>query len=141
MDFLLLLLEFTLLPEKKTKLYFSFNLGNNSTKLQGLWFISNWCTNILSHASVTPPDDPGNANIYLPLASIAHALDCIEEVPTVCKLTVLKTSPNPGICLSAISSKASGVISLPVSPVPPVVIITSIFFFLVQSFNIFLISF
>ena len=129
MDFLLLLLEFILQLEKKIKFYFSFNLGNNSTKLQGLCFISNWCTNILSHASVTPPDDPGNANIYLPLASTAHALDCIEEVPTVSKLTFLNTSPKPGICLSAISSKASGVISLPVSPVPPVVIITSIFFF------------
>ena len=115
--------------EKKIKFYFSFNLGNNSTKLQGLWFISNWCTNILSHASVTPPDDPGNANIYLPLANTAHALDCIDEVPTVFKLIVLKTSPKPGICLSAISSSASGVISLPVKPVPPVVIITSIFFF------------
>ena len=34
------------------------------------------------------------------------------------KLIVLKTSPNPGICLSAISSTASGVISLPVKPVP-----------------------
>ena len=39
---------------------------------------------------------------------------------------VLKTSPKPGICLSAISLTASGVISLPVRPVPPVVIITSI---------------
>ena len=39
---------------------------------------------------------------------------------------VLNTSPNPGICLSAISFIASGVISLPVNPVPPVVIITSI---------------
>ena len=46
----------------------------------------------------------------------------------VFKLIFLKISPNPGICLSAISSTASGVISLPVKPVPPVVIITSIFF-------------
>ena len=67
--------------------------------------------------------------MYLPLASIAHALDCIDDVPTVSKLIFLNTSPKPGICLSAISSKASGVISLPVNPVPPVVIITSIFFF------------
>ena len=104
--------------------YFSFNLGNNSTKLQGLWLISNWWTKILSHASVTPPDDPGNANIYLPFESIAHARDWIDEVPTVSKLKYLNISPNPGTCLSAISSKASGVISLPVKPVPPVVITT-----------------
>ncbi len=98
--------------------YFSFNLGNNSTKLQGLWLISNWCFKISSHASVTPPEDPGNAKIYLPFDKTAHALDCIEDVPTVFKLIVLKTSPNPGIFLSAISSIASGVISLPVKPVP-----------------------
>ena len=55
--------------------YFSFNLGNNSTKLQGLCFIFNWCTKILSQASVTPPDEPGNANIYLPFERTAHALD------------------------------------------------------------------
>ena len=40
------------------------------------------------------------------------------------------------MCLSAISSNASGVISLPVKPVPPVVIITSIFSLFVQSFKI-----
>ena len=94
-----------------------------------------------SHASVTPPDDPGNANIYFPFAKTAQALDCIADVPTVFKLIVLKISPKPGICLSAISSIASGVMSLPVNPVPPVVIMTSIFFWLVQSFKIFMISF
>ena len=108
--------------------YFSFNLGNNSTKLQGLWLISNWYFKILSQASVTPPEDPGKANMYLPFDRTAQALDWIDDVPTVFKLIVLKTSPNPGICLSAISSTASGVMSLPVNPVPPVVIITSIFF-------------
>ena len=36
--------------------YFSFNLGNNSTKLHGLWFTSNWCFKIPSQASVTPPE-------------------------------------------------------------------------------------
>ena len=54
-------------------------------------------------------------------------------VPTVFKLIFLNTSPNPGICLSAISFNASGVISLPVKPVPPVVMITSIFSFLSHS--------
>ena len=96
--------------------YFSFNLGNNSTKLQGLWLISNWFFKIPSHASVTPPEEPGKAKTYLPFANTAHALDCIAEVPTVLRLIVRKTSPKPGICLSAISSIASGVISLPVSP-------------------------
>lgn len=109
--------------------YFSFSLGNNSTKLHGLWLISNWYFKIPSHASVTPPEEPGNAKTYLPFAKTAQALDWIAEVPTVLRLIVLKTSPKPGICLSAISSIASGVISLPVSPVPPVVIITSISFY------------
>ena len=120
--------------------YFSLSLGNNSTKLQGLWLISNWCFKIPSHASVTPPEEPGNAKIYFPLDKIAQALDWIDDVPTVFKLIVLKTSPNPGICLSAISSNASGVISLPVRPVPPVVIMTSISFWFVHSFKIFTIS-
>ena len=91
--------------------YFSLSLGNNSTKLQGLWLTSNWCFNIPSHASVTPPEDPGNAKIYFPLDKIAQALDWIDDVPTVFKLIVLKTSPNPGMCLSAISSNASGAVS------------------------------
>ena len=81
-----------------------------------------------SHASVTPPEDPGNAKTYLPFDNAAQALDCIEDVPTVFRLIVLNTSPNPGICLSAISLTASGVISLPVRPVTHVVIITSISF-------------
>ena len=70
--------------------YFSLSLGNNSTKLQGLWLMSNWCFKIPSHASVTPPDEPGNAKTYLPLANTALALDCIAEVPTVFKLMFLK---------------------------------------------------
>ena len=108
--------------------YYSLSLGKSSTKLHGLWLISNWYFKIPSHASVTPPDDPGNAKTYLPFANTAQALDCIAEVPTVLRLMVLKTSPKPGICLSAISSIASGVMSLPVRPVPPVVIITSMFY-------------
>jgi len=120
--------------------YFSLSLGNNSTKLQGLLLISSCCFKIPSQASVTPPDDPGNAKTYLPFAKTAQALDCIAEVPTVFKLIFLKTSPKPGICLSAISSTASGVMSLPVKPVPPVVITTSIFFLLIHSFKIKIIS-
>ena len=116
--------------------YFSFNRGNSSTKLQGLLLTFNWSFKIPSHASVTPPDDPGKAKIYLPFAKTAQALDCIAEVPTVFRLIVLKTSPKPGIFLSAISSIASGVMSLPVKPVPPVVITTSISFLLIHSFKI-----
>ena len=100
-----------------------------------------WCTKILSQASVTPPEEPGKANMYLPFAKTAHALDWIDDVPTVLRLITLKISPKPGISLSAISFIASGVMSLPVNPVPPVVIITSIFFFFNQYFRIFLISF
>ncbi len=102
--------------------------------------MSSWCFKIPSHASVTPPDDPGRAKTYLPFARTAQALDWIADVPTVFKLMVLKTSPKPGICLSAISLTASGVISLPVRPVPPVVIITSISSLPIHSFKIFLIS-
>ena len=121
--------------------YFSLSLGNNSTKLQGLWFTSSWWIKILSQASVTPPEEPGKANIYFPLERTAQALDCIEEVPTVSKLKYLNTSPKPGICLSAISLRASGVISLPVNPVPPVVMITSISFFSTHWLRILIISF
>ena len=126
--------------KKISKIIIFFKSWNNSTKLHGLWLISNWYFNIPSHASVTPPDEPGNANTYLPLAKTAQALDWIADVPIVFKLKFLKTSPNPVICLSAISSIASGVISLPVNPVPPVVMITSMFSWLIQSFKIFLIS-
>ena len=55
--------------------YFSLSLGNNSTKLQGLLLIFNCCFKIPSQASVTPPDDPGNANTYFPFAKTAQALD------------------------------------------------------------------
>ena len=90
--------------------------------------MSNWCFKIPSQASITPPEEPGSAKTYFPLANTAHALDCIADVPTVLRLIVLNISPKPGICLSAISFTASGVMSLPVKPVPPVVIITSTFF-------------
>ena len=63
--------------------YFSLSRGNNSTKLHGLWLISSWYLSILSQASVTPPEEPGKANIYFPLANTAQARDCIAEVPTV----------------------------------------------------------
>ncbi len=42
------------------------------------------------------------------------------EVPIFAKLRYRKSSPNPGICLDATSSRASGVTSRAVSPVPPV---------------------
>ena len=64
-------------------IYFSLSLGNNSTKLQGLWFISSWYFKIPSQASVTPPEDPGKANIYFPFPNTAQARDCIADVPTV----------------------------------------------------------
>ena len=42
--------------------YFSLSLGINSIKLQGLNLESNWNFKISSQASVTAPDEPGNAN-------------------------------------------------------------------------------
>ena len=37
----------------------------------------------MSHASFTPPDEPGRAKTYFPFFKIAEALDCKVEVPTV----------------------------------------------------------
>ena len=62
------------------------------------------------------------------LISAATARDWIAEVPILLKLTWRNSSPKPSICLFAISLTASGVVSLPVNPVPPVVIMQSISF-------------
>ena len=56
--------------------------------------------------------------MYLPFDKTAQALDCIDEVPTDFKLIVLKTSPKPGMCLSAISLIASGVIKIQIKQIP-----------------------
>ena len=50
----------------------------------------------------------------------------MAEVPILEKLIWRNSSPKPSIVLFAISITASGVVSLPVKPVPPVVIIQSI---------------
>ena len=47
------------------------------------------------------------------------------EVPIFWKLIQRKVSPKPSICFSNRPSSASGVTSRPVTPVPPVVITTS----------------
>jgi len=52
----------------------------------------------------------------------------------------LKISPKPGISLVNISFTASGVESLPVNPVPPVKITTSILLSIEQFFKFFLIK-
>src|SRR5579859_281582 len=48
------------------------------------------------------------------------------EVPIFCQLSQRKTSPKPGMVFSNTASKASGVTSRPVTPVPPVETTTSI---------------
>jgi hypothetical protein len=55
------------------------------------------------------------------LASPANARDCIVAVPISAKLTARKVSPKPGMSLSSSGSTASGVVSRPVKPVPPVI--------------------
>ena len=79
--------------------------------------------------------EPGRAKINFPFAKPASALDCREDVPILLKLTYLKISPNPGIFFSITSSTASGVESLPVKPVPPVKITTSISFLFIELDN------
>ena len=96
-----------------------------STRLHGLWLIFNWCFKIPSHASLHAFVDPGRENIYVFLYIPPNALDCIVEVPILVELIWWKRAAKPSIFFSKSGSMASGVLSLPVSPVPPVVIITS----------------
>ena len=42
--------------------------------MQGLLFTSSWLFRIPSQASVTPPDEPGKANTYLPFDNIEYFL-------------------------------------------------------------------
>jgi hypothetical protein len=63
--------------------YCSRNRGISSTKLQGLWRLSNWWTNILVHPSFTAPFEPGSAKMYVPRASTAQARLWMVEVPIV----------------------------------------------------------
>ena len=83
--------------------------------------------------------EPGKEKTYFPFTTHPNALDCIDDVPILVKLICLNNSPKPSIILSEISNNASGVESLPVKPVPPVVIITSIFFLFDHSIIVFLI--
>ena len=73
-----------------------------------------------SHAVRHAPVEPGNANRNVPLARPANARDCSVLVPISSKLSARNSSPKPGICLSSSGSRASGVESRPVNPVPPV---------------------
>ena len=80
------------------------------------------------HASLHAPGDPGKQNIYVEFATPAKALDCTVDVLIFLYDKYLKISPKPSIFLSSNTSTASGVPSLPVTPVPPVVITTLIDF-------------
>ena len=65
----------------------------------------------------------------------------LHDEPILLKLTCLNNSPKPSISLLAKSFIASGVVSLPVNPVPPVVMIQSIFLLLENFWIVFLIKF
>ena len=52
-----------------------YNTRSKDIKLSSESLISYWCFRIPSHASVTPPDEPGKAKIYLPFDNTAQALD------------------------------------------------------------------
>ena len=79
----------------------------------------------LSHASEQAPAEPGKQNIYVRLATPAKARDCTVEVLMVSNDSTRNISPKPVISLSKSGRMASGVPSRPVTPVPPVVMITS----------------
>ena len=53
----------------------------------------------------------------------AMALDCMVDEPISLKEICLKSSPKPSMVLSNKGANASGVLSRPVKPVPPVVMI------------------
>ena len=69
--------------------------------------------------------EPGRQNKAVLLARPAKHLDCIVEVPISSYESCLNSSPKPSMCLSNMGANASGVLSRPVNPVPPVVIMTS----------------
>ena len=98
--------------------------GISSAKLQGRKLISSWLSRIFVHPVVTAPDDPGRLKIKVPLARPPTARDWIVEVPISSNEICRKSSPKPSICLSNSGLSASGVLSLPVNPVPPVVTTT-----------------
>ena len=110
----------------------SDSLGIISTRLQGLWFISSWYFSISFHASLQALGEPGIQKIKTLLQIPARALDWIVDVPIFFELIWWKSDENPSIFFSSNGSIASGVISLPVNPVPPVLIMTSTLFVLIQ---------
>ncbi|MNT29427.1 hypothetical protein D3C72_1651650 [compost metagenome] len=57
----------------------------------------------------------------MPLASPANARLCTVEVPMSRIEIARNSSPKPSICLSSKQATASGVLSRPVNPVPPVI--------------------
>ena len=83
------------------------------------WFFMMW-----SQPSSTAFDDPGRLKISVPFANPAKALDWIVDVPISLNESCRNNSPNPVISLSKRGPIASGVLSRPVKPVPPDVIIT-----------------
>ena len=115
--------------------YFSCKRGISSTKLHGLCWLSGWWMSISSQPSLQAFGEPGRAKIYVPSATPAQARLCIVDVAIFWKLIQRNNSPNPGISFSQTDASASGVTSRPVTPVPPVVITTSIWSSAIQVLN------
>ena len=86
--------------------------------------MSSWFFSICCQAVSTAFELPGREKIRVPFAMPAMALDCMVDEPISLKEICLKSSPKPSMVLSNKGSNASGVLSRPVKPVPPVVMIT-----------------
>ena len=88
--------------------YFSLSLGKSSTKLQGLWLISNWYFKIPSHASVTPPDEPGNEKIDTIITTGGTGLTGRDITPEALEEIADKHIPGFGELFRNISLKTVG---------------------------------
>ena len=88
--------------------------------------MSSCVSKILSHPVLQAHEDPGSQKIKVPFATPAVNRERIVDVANSSYDTQRNNSPKPSISLSNKTDAASGVPSLPVSPVPPDVIIISI---------------
>jgi hypothetical protein len=72
----------------------------------------------------TAPREPGSRKNRVWAQSAALARDWIVLIPISARLRLRKSSPKPGMALLTSGSRASGVTSRAVIPVPPVEITT-----------------
>jgi hypothetical protein len=94
------------------------------TKLQGLCVLSNWVLSMPVQAVLQAPVEPGMQKINVRFANPAQHRDCMVEDPISSNDNCLNNSPNVSIGRSNKGRRASGVESLLVIPVPPVVRMT-----------------